>query len=73
MNYSEEEEGSALVYCECSVFVVLPALHWDAALHYPALPAAHHCTLLPGLHSGKPEFLSLPFKISSGRVGVHHR
>lgn len=33
--------------------VLLVALHWNAALHHPALPAAHHSSLLPGLHSGK--------------------
>lgn len=35
--------------CSCA----LAALHRNSALHHPALPAAHHGSLLPGLHSGK--------------------
>lgn len=33
--------------------VLVAARHRDSALHHPALPAAHHGSLLPGLHSGK--------------------
>lgn len=29
------------------------ALHWNTVVHHPAVPAAHHSSLLPGLHSGK--------------------
>ncbi|CAG02256.1 unnamed protein product, partial [Tetraodon nigroviridis] len=33
-----------------------PALHRNSALHHPALPAAHHGSLLPGLHSEGVKF-----------------
>lgn len=38
--------------------LLLLALHWNAALHHPSLPAAHHGSLLPGLHSGKTLLLA---------------
>lgn len=41
--------------CSCSLVV---ALHWNSALHHPALPAAHHRSLLPGLHAGKTAAVS---------------
>lgn len=33
--------------------MLVAALHWDSALHHPAVPAAHHGAILPGLHSGE--------------------
>lgn len=39
--------------------VLLLALHWNTALHHPALPAAHHGSLLPGLHPGKTPAVTL--------------
>lgn len=38
--------------------LLVVALHWNSALHHPALPAAHHRSLLPGLHAGKTAAVS---------------
>lgn len=51
------------VYCECVCGA--SALHWNAAVHHPAVPAAHHGSLLPGLHSGKTSHTWRHFNIAA--------
>ncbi|XP_018620139.1 phosphatidylinositol N-acetylglucosaminyltransferase subunit Q isoform X3 [Scleropages formosus] len=49
---SLQREEVERVTAACRLLLIRPgsALHRDAALHHPAVPAAHHCSLLPGLH-----------------------
>lgn len=42
--------------CLCVCVCVASALHRNAALHHPAVLAAHHGSVLPGLHSGKTSY-----------------
>ena len=48
---------------------VSSALHWHAAVHRPAVPAAHHSSLLPGLHSGETSHKSRRF---NQKLLLHH-
>lgn len=47
------------VFCVCGA----SALHWNTAVHHPAIPAPYHGALLPGLYSGKT---SLKQRLDSG-------